>query len=80
MAFYLQTYQNASIPAVVGYEIGQPAYPSAEVDLQNQLPLTTSEFAQIVSTTQTNFTGGFFWSVFKPAVRRGGRMYTARGE
>lgn len=68
VAFYMSTYQNASIPAVVGYEIGQPAYPSPEVDLVNQLPLTTSEFADIVGSTQTNFTGGFFWSIFKPTV------------
>jgi hypothetical protein len=68
--FYMATYVNASIPAYVGYEVGQPAYPAPEVDLQNQLPLTADEFSQILASTQKNFTGGFFWSVFKPIVRK----------
>jgi hypothetical protein len=63
----MQTYQNASIPASVGYEIGTPAYPDPVEDTSNQLPLTQDEFSSIISTTQPKVQGGFFWAIFKPA-------------
>lgn len=66
--FYMAAYKNASIPANVGYEIGTPAYPSPTHDPSNQLPLTKEEFQQIITTTQPQFDGGFFWAVYKPTV------------
>ena len=66
--FYMKTYKAAGIPAAVGYEIGTPAYPSPTEDPTHQLPLTTAELSKIVGQTQGTFSGGFFWSLFKPAA------------
>lgn len=63
--YYMKAYDNASIVANVGYEIGTPAYPSPTHDPTHQLPLTKSEFAKILSSTQPN-RSGFFWELFKP--------------
>jgi hypothetical protein len=65
VAFYLDTYEQAGIPAGVGYEIGQPAYPSIIVDAEHQLPLVPTELAKIVSTTQPKHKAGFFWELYK---------------
>jgi len=64
--FYMNTYKESSIPANVGYEIGVPAYPDPTHDKTHQLPLTTDNLSQIISQTQTQFKGGFFWEMFKP--------------
>ena len=47
------------------FKIGTPAYPSPTHDPTHQLPLTKSEFAKILSSTQPN-RSGFFWELFKP--------------
>jgi len=65
VAFYMQTYQQAGIPANVGYEVGTPAYPAPDHDPTHQLPLTVELLASIVSTTQTQSVGGFLWELFK---------------
>jgi len=64
--YYMQTYQQASVPAFVGYEIGTPAYPDPTEDPSHQLPLTTADLGTIMSQTQPSFKGGFFWELFKP--------------
>eukprot|EP01063_Lacrimia_lanifica_P037658 TRINITY_DN77_c0_g1_i4.p1 TRINITY_DN77_c0_g1~~TRINITY_DN77_c0_g1_i4.p1 ORF type:complete len:542 (+),score=264.95 TRINITY_DN77_c0_g1_i4:50-1675(+) len=68
--FFMSTYTKANMGnAFVGYEIGQPAYPSPVHDKQNQLPLTKTALATIIEKTQNNFPfGGFLWEIFKPAV------------
>eukprot|EP00936_MAST-01D_sp_MAST-1D-sp1_P002331 g2331.t1 len=69
--FYMNTYATAGIPAAVGYEVGTPAYPSAEGEgTEHQLPLTKDALSQIISQTQTKHkaVGGFFWEMFKPAA------------
>jgi len=65
--FYMSTYAQANIPAVVGYEVGTPAYPDPTQDPTHQLPLTTANLNTIVSTTQPKYQGGFFWELYKPA-------------
>lgn len=65
--YYMKTYSDAGITANVGYEIGQPAYPSIENDASHQLPLTTAMLQSIISTTQANVKGGFIWEIYKPA-------------
>merc|ERR1711968_104888 len=51
--FYMNTYEEAGIPAAVGYEVGTPAYPSAEGEgTAYQLPLTEQELTSIVQNTQ----------------------------
>ena len=65
VAFYMQTYGTASITAGVGYEIGTPAYPDPIHDPSNQLPLTLSELALIIQNTQPQYSGGFFWEMFR---------------
>jgi len=65
--YYMNTYTQANIPAYVGYEVGTPAYPDPIHDPSHQLPLTTQLLNSIVSQTQPNFKGGFFWELFKPA-------------
>lgn len=67
--FYMNTYALAGIPAAVGYELGQPAYPSPIVDKEHELPLTSSEFSKILTNTQPTYKGqgqgGFFWELYK---------------
>ena len=65
--FYMNNYKSGGITANVGYEIGTPAYPSLIEDKQDQLPLSSDELSLIIANTQTKVTGGFFWSVYKPA-------------
>ena len=60
VAFYMETYSNASVPAHVGYETGTPAYPDPVEDATHQLPLTMTELGLITSNTQKNSPGGFF--------------------
>merc|ERR1711862_97381 len=68
VAFYMNTYKTAGIAASVGYEIGQPAYPDHEHDGSHQLPLDKDKLSTIVSQTQSQYSGGFFWELFKPAA------------
>jgi hypothetical protein len=68
VAFYMKTYDDAGIVANVGYEVGIPAYPAPDHDKSHQLPLTSSLLSSIISNTQPNHKGGFFWELFKPAV------------
>ena len=68
VAFYMKTYQDAGIVATVGYEIGVPAYPSPEHDAAHQLPLTPTLLRSIVSQTQSQFKGAFFWEVMITTV------------
>ncbi|KAI8821237.1 hypothetical protein BJ741DRAFT_715627 [Chytriomyces cf. hyalinus JEL632] len=64
--FYMNTYAAAGIPARVGHEIGQPAYPDAANDAGNQIPLTQSELTGILSGVSSSSTmGGFFWELYK---------------
>jgi len=65
VAFYMKAYQDAQIPANVGYEVGVPAYPSPDHDASHQLPLTHAMLSSIVSQTQTQFPSAFFWELFK---------------
>lgn len=65
VAFYMKAYQDAQIPANVGYEVGVPAYPSPDHDASHQLPLTHAMLSSIVSETQTQFPSAFFWELFK---------------
>jgi hypothetical protein len=65
--FYMGTYKTAGIPANVGYEIGTPAYPDPKHDPSHQLPLTADKLSSIISQTQGDHDGGFFWEIFKPA-------------
>lgn len=67
VAFYMNTYKTASIAANVGYEVGTPAYPDKKHDPSHQLPLTKDLLSKIVSGTQGDSSGGFFWEIFKPA-------------
>merc|ERR1712157_53698 len=53
VAFYMNTYQSAGIAANVGYEVGTPAY-------QDKL-------STIIDQTQSKYSGGFFWELYKPA-------------
>ncbi|KAJ3236501.1 hypothetical protein HDU81_010705 [Chytriomyces hyalinus] len=64
--FYMNTYASAGIPARVGYEIGQPAYPDAGNDAANQIPLTQAELTGILGGVSSSSTmGGFFWELYK---------------
>lgn len=63
--FYMKTYREAGISANVGYEIGQPAYPDPTHDKSHQLPLDDAVFDTILSKTQTQQPGGFFWEMYK---------------
>jgi len=71
VAFYMNTYQQAGIPAAVGYEVGAPAYPDPGIpgSAKYTLPLTTSALQEIVSQTQkkNKAQGGFFWEMYKEA-------------
>ncbi|KAI9328146.1 hypothetical protein BDR26DRAFT_921978 [Obelidium mucronatum] len=65
--FYMNTYSSGNIPARVGYEIGQPAYPDPSNDPTNQIPLTQSALTGILSgVSSTSTVGGFFWELYKP--------------
>lgn len=66
VAFYMDTYAKAGIPANVGYEIGTPAYPDPTHDASHQLPLTKEMLTAIISVTQSKCAGGFFWEMYKP--------------
>lgn len=63
--FYMNTYKQAGLPANVGYEVGQPAYPDPTHDKDHQLPLSQDALSKILSKTQSNFDGGFFWEMYK---------------
>merc|ERR1712150_20999 len=65
--FYMNTYKTAGIAANVGYEIGTPAYPDKEHDGSHQLPLAKDKLTAIVDATQSKYSGGFFWELYKPA-------------
>jgi len=67
VSFYLQTYLEAGIPAVVGFETGTPAYPDPIHDKDHQLPLNATNLAQILASVSNEklVAGGFFWEVFK---------------
>merc|ERR1712170_332211 len=67
VAFYMNTYQSAGIPANVGYEIGTPAYPDKEHDGSHQLPLDQDKLSTIIDQTQSKYSGGSFWELYKPA-------------
>lgn len=67
VAFYMDTYQKAGIGANVGYEIGTPAYPDKTHDGEHQLPLSKDKLATLVEQTQSKYSGGFFWELYKPA-------------
>jgi len=67
VAFYMNTYQQAGIPANVGYEIGTPAYPDPKHDKSHQLPLSKDKLSTLVEQTQGKVAGGFFWELYKPA-------------
>ncbi|KAF9377450.1 hypothetical protein BGX21_003190 [Mortierella sp. AD011] len=49
--------------ALVGYEIGTPAYPDPSHDPTHQLPLTQSELTTILAAQGAK--GGFFWELYK---------------
>lgn len=63
--FYMKTYRDAGISANVGYEVGQPAYPDPTHDKSHQLPLDDDVFSTILSKTQSQQPGGFFWELYK---------------
>lgn len=63
----MDTYKKENIPASVGYEIGQPAYPDPKHDPSHQLPLTPEYLTKILDKVQGDYNGGFFWEIFKPA-------------
>lgn len=67
VAFYMNTYQSAGIPANVGYEIGTPAYPDKDHDGSHQLPLDKDKLSTLIEQTQSKYSGGFFWELYKPA-------------
>merc|ERR1711964_791808 len=48
-----------------GYEVGQPAYPDPTHDKSHQLPLTEEKLTSILSKTQGQHPGGFFWELYK---------------
>jgi len=66
--YYMNTYKTASIPANVGYEVGTPAYPDPKHDPTHQLPLTPDMLSKIISNTQSQHKGGFFWEIYKPGA------------
>lgn len=71
VAFYMQQFDLAGIPANVGYETGTPAYPDPVEDPSHQLPLTLAELQLITANTQPKYKGGFMWEVFKQPVVEG---------
>lgn len=65
--FYMKTYRDAGFSANVGYEVGQPAYPDVTQDKEHQVPLDADMLDSILSKTQPQHPGGFFWELYKPA-------------
>lgn len=63
--FYMKTYRDAGYSANVGYEVGQPAYPDPTHDKSHQLPLDADVLGTILSKTQSQHPGGFFWEMYK---------------
>jgi hypothetical protein len=63
--FYMKTYRDGGFQANVGYEVGQPAYPDPTHDKSHQLPLTEDKLSSIISKTQGQHPGGFFWEMYK---------------
>jgi len=63
--FYMKTYRDAGFAANVGYEVGRPAYPDPTEDASHQLPLSEDKLDSILSTTQSQHPGGFFWEMYK---------------
>jgi len=67
--FYMKTYDQAGIPASVGYETSTPAYPDPIENPTHQLPLTMDELSLIIKNTQTRYKAGFFWEIFKQPAK-----------
>jgi len=65
----LLCWTQEGISANVGYEIGVPAYPDPTHAGTHQLPLATANLAAIISQTQPQYKGGFFWEMFKAQVQ-----------
>jgi len=65
--FYMNTYKSAGIAANVGYEVGTPAYPDHTHDPSHQLPLSKDELSKLITGTQSQYGGGFFWEMYKAA-------------
>ncbi|ORZ04541.1 hypothetical protein BCR41DRAFT_374839 [Lobosporangium transversale] len=63
--YYMNGYANNGLKAIVGYEIGIPAYPDPTHDPTHQLPLTQSELTAILAAQGAR--GGFFWELYKKA-------------
>jgi len=63
--YYMKTYRDGGFSANVGYEVGQPAYPDPTQDKSHQLPLTEDKLSSIISKTQGQHPGGFFWELYK---------------
>ncbi|KAG0005281.1 hypothetical protein BGZ79_005861 [Entomortierella chlamydospora] len=61
--YYMNSYASNNMDALVGYEIGTPAYPDPSHDPTHQLPLTQSELTSILSAQGAK--GGFFWELYK---------------
>ncbi|KAG0236499.1 hypothetical protein BGW42_003405 [Actinomortierella wolfii] len=65
--YYMNSYAANGMSAIVGYEIGTPAYPDPIQDPSHQLPLTPSEMNAIIAGQGSR--GGFFWELYKPAAK-----------
>ncbi|KAF9162486.1 hypothetical protein DFQ26_003508 [Actinomortierella ambigua] len=65
--YYMNSYAANNLNAIVGYEIGTPAYPDPIQDPTHQLPLTPSEMNLILAGQGSR--GGFFWELYKPAAK-----------
>lgn len=63
--YYMKTYRDGGFQANVGYEVGQPAYPDPTHDKDHQLPLTQDKLTSILTKTQPQHPGGFFWEMYK---------------
>ncbi|KAG0297040.1 hypothetical protein BGZ98_000730, partial [Dissophora globulifera] len=63
--YYMNSYAANGMSALVGYEIGIPAYPDFTHDPTHQLPLIQSEMTSILASIGTK--GGFFWELYKAA-------------
>ncbi|KAG0359405.1 hypothetical protein BGZ54_009970, partial [Gamsiella multidivaricata] len=62
--YYMNSYAANGMKALVGYEIGIPAYPDPNHDPTHQLPLVQSELTSILAAQGSQ--GGFFWELYKP--------------
>ncbi|KAF8929632.1 hypothetical protein EDD21DRAFT_443993 [Dissophora ornata] len=65
VVYYMNSYASNGMSALVGYEIGIPAYPDPTHDPTHQLPLIQSELTTILGSLGSK--GGFFWELYKPA-------------